>query len=301
MKIKANGIDIEVDDQVAKGIENPPVVLLIMGLGMQLTSWPPPIVRDLLQAGFRVVRFDNRDIGLSQYFDHLGKPSLVWNSVKKALGITIKPKYSLQDMALDALGVLDTLKIERAHVLAVSMGAMIAQRMALTAPNRLLSLTSVMSSSGAPNLPGPEPHIVRALLARPRAEDKAAVINHGMKFFDLIASPDFPVDRELRRKAIEFAVNRAYHPEGTLRQMMAIVADAERHTELAKITVPTLVIHGKADVLVPHACGIDTAQRIPNAQFKSIPGMGHDLPPGVCDLILGAFLDFEKSLTKSRL
>jgi pimeloyl-ACP methyl ester carboxylesterase len=296
MKIKANGIDIEVDDQSPKGVQNPPVVLLIMGLGMQLTSWPPPIVRDLLQAGFRVVRFDNRDIGLSQYFDHLGKPSLVWNSVKKALGISIKPRYSLHDMALDSLGVLDALKIERAHVLAVSMGAMIAQRMAIAAPHRLLSLTSIMSSSGAPNLPGPEPHILRALLARPSASNKASVIQHSMRFFELIASPDFPVDPELRRKAIEFAVNRAYHPEGTLRQMMAIVADTERHLQLAQITVPTLVIHGKADVLVPHACGIDTAQRIANAQLKSVPGMGHDLPPGVCDVIVSAFVDFVKAL-----
>ena len=163
MHIKANGIGIEVEDSGPGNGAPRPVVLLVMGLGMQLVAWPPALVRALVDAGYRVIRHDNRDIGLSQHLDHLGPPNLVWTMVKHKLHASIRPPYSLADMAQDALGLLDALGVDKAHVVGVSMGGMIAQRMAIAAPQRLLSLTSIMSSSGARGLPEATPKVRRVL------------------------------------------------------------------------------------------------------------------------------------------
>jgi pimeloyl-ACP methyl ester carboxylesterase len=175
MKIKANQIDIEIEDTHPGDTTGRPVVLLIMGLGMQLIAWPPAMVQAIADAGFRVVRFDNRDIGLSQHFDHLGKPSLLWEGLKFRLGWRIRPPYSLEDMAADTMGVLDALKIAQAHVVGVSMGGMVAQRVAVLAPGRLLSLSSIMSSSGARGLPEASPAVTRVLLSRPGKGVQAAI------------------------------------------------------------------------------------------------------------------------------
>ena len=291
MKIKANGIDIEIEDTGPDASGQPrPAVLLIMGLGMQLVAWPPAMVQALLDAGFRVIRMDNRDIGLSQKFDHLGKPNLVWESIKYKLGLTVKSPYSLHDMAADALAVLDALKVDKAHVVGVSMGGMIAQRVALAAPARVLSLTSIMSSSGARGLPQAEPRVMRVLLSRPASSDSASVINHYVRLFKAIGSPGFPLDDAELRERIALGVKRGFHPDGVLRQMMAIVADSRRAAELAGLRVPTLVVHGKADPLVPFACGEDTARRIPGASLVGIDGMGHDLPSGVVERVLAPLI-----------
>ncbi|MBC7598381.1 MAG: alpha/beta hydrolase [Polaromonas sp.] len=291
MKIKANGIDIEIEDTGSDASGQPrPAVLLIMGLGMQLVAWPPAMVQALLDAGFRVIRMDNRDIGLSQKFDHLGKPNLVWESIKYKLGLTVKSPYSLHDMAADALAVLDALKVDKAHVVGVSMGGMIAQRVALAAPARVLSLTSIMSSSGARGLPQAEPRVMRVLLSRPASSDSASVINHYVRLFKAIGSPGFPLDDAELRERIALGVKRGFHPDGVLRQMMAIVADSRRAAELAGLRVPTLVVHGKADPLVPFACGEDTARRIPGASLVGIDGMGHDFPSGVVERVLAPLI-----------
>jgi len=291
MKIKANGIDIEIEDTGPDASGQPrPAVLLIMGLGMQLVAWPPAMVQALLDAGFRVIRMDNRDIGLSQKFDHLGKPNLVWESIKYKLGLTVKSPYSLHDMAADALAVLDALKVDKAHVVGVSMGGMIAQRVALAAAVRVLSLTSIMSSSGARGLPQAEPRVMRVLLSRPASSDSASVINHYVRLFKAIGSPGFPLDDAELRERIALGVKRGFHPDGVLRQMMAIVADSRRAAELAGLRVPTLVVHGKADPLVPFACGEDTARRIPGASLVGIDGMGHDLPSGVVERVLAPLI-----------
>ena len=291
MKIKANGIDIEIEDTGPDASGQPrPAVLLIMGLGMQLVAWPPAMVQALLDAGFRVIRMDNRDIGLSQKFDHLGKPNLVWESIKYKLGLTVKSPYSLHDMAADALAVLDALQVDKAHVVGVSMGGMIAQRVALAAPARVLSLTSIMSSSGARGLPQAEPRVMRVLLSRPASSDSASVINHYVRLFKAIGSPGFPLDDAELRERIALGVKRGFHPDGVLRQMMAIVADSRRAAELAVLRVPTLVVHGKADPLVPFACGEDTARRIPGASLVGIDGMGHDLPSGVVERVLAPLI-----------
>lgn len=294
MKIRANGHPIEVEDS---GGEGRPVVLLIMGLGMQLIAWPQPLVDGLVAAGYRVVRHDNRDIGLSHRFDHLGTPNLLWQGLKFRMGLPVTAPYALHDMALDSIGVLDALGISKAHVVGVSMGGMIAQRVALAAPHRVLSLTSVMSSSGARNLPQAKPHILRALMSRPNGKDREALVAHGVRLFTLIGSPGFPLDAAELRARVARSMERSYNPAGVLRQMVAIMADSSRASALAKLRCPTLVVHGKADPLVPFANGEDTARRIGGAQLVGVEGMGHDLPPGVVDRLLAALLPF---LAKSR-
>ncbi len=279
MKIRANGIDIEIEDSAngRPASASQPVVLLIMGLGMQLVAWPPQMVQALVDAGFRVIRMDNRDVGLSQHFDHLGKPNLLWASLKYKMGMTVKPPYTVADMAQDALGVLDALKIKYAHIVGVSMGGMIAQRVAIAAPKRVLSLTSIMSSSGARGLPQAKPEVVRAMLKRP-GKSPAAVLDHFVKVFKIIGSPAYPIPEAQMRERIALGVRRSFHPAGTLRQMMAIVSDADRAAQLAAVTCRTLVVHGDADPLVPLGNGQDTAQRIAGARLHTIAGMGHDLP-----------------------
>ena len=284
MKIRANGIDIEVEDSGAapdaQGRARP-VVLLIMGLGMQLIAWPPALVQALSEAGYRVVRLDNRDAGLSQHFDALGKPRLLWAALKHKLGWRITPPYSLEDMARDALGVLDALHIGQAHVVGASMGGMIAQRLALLAPGRVLSLTSLMSSSGAHGLPQARTDITRLLMRRPGTGLDAA-IDHSVHIFKAIGSPGFPMPDTELRSLVGAAARRSLYPVGILRQMVAVLADHRRADDLARLQgVPTLVVHGRADPLVPFAHGADTARRIAGAWLEAIDGMGHDLPPGV--------------------
>lgn len=282
---------MEVEDSgPGNGAQARPTILLIMGLGMQLVAWPPALVQALLDARYRVVRLDNRDIGLSQKFDHLGQPNLLWESLKYKLGLRVKSPYSLHDMAADVLAVLDALQIDKAHVVGVSMGGMIAQRVALAAPARVLSLTSIMSSSGARGLPQAEPHVMRVLLSRPVGKDLSSIVDHYVKLFKVIGSPGFPVDDVELRSRILAASERSFHPAGVTRQMMAIVADSHRAAELAALRVPTLVVHGKADPLVPFACGEDTAKRIPGARLFGIDGMGHDLPDGGVQLLLEPLL-----------
>lgn len=292
MKIRANGIDIEVEDSARNDLSftHKPAVLLIMGLGLQLIAWPQELVEGLEAAGYRVIRFDNRDVGLSTRMEAAGKPNLMWASLQYKLGFTPAAPYSLSDMAADAVGVLDALGVAQAHVVGVSMGGMIAQRVALAAPQRVLSLTSIMSSSGAKGLPGPDPQVLRAMMSRPQGSSKAAVIEHSVGLFRAIGSPAFPIPEPELRARITAGVERALYPVGTLRQMVAVVSDGARAALLPRITAPTLVVHGTADPLVPFACGQDTARRIPGATLLPIEGMGHDLPPEPVRRILAELL-----------
>lgn len=296
MKVQANGIEIEVEDTGGSG----PAVLLVMGLGMQLIAWPDELVQALAQAGYRVIRHDNRDIGLSQSFDERGTPSLTWALLRQRLGLRVRPPYTLGEMAQDALGVLDALGVRQAHVVGASMGGMIAQRMAIAAPERLLSLTSVMSTSGASGLPGPRPEVARVVLARPRADDANAQFERSVRVFELIGSPGFPTPEAERRQRVATAMARASHPQGVQRQMLAIAADRARASRLARVTTPTLVIHGRDDPLVPLAGGQDTARRIAGARLEVIDGMGHDLPPGVIARMLPLLLEHFARHTPAR-
>jgi pimeloyl-ACP methyl ester carboxylesterase len=282
MKLIANGISLDIEDTGGTGTP----VLLIMGLGMQLIAWPQALVDGLVRQGYRVIRFDNRDIGLSQHFDHLGTPNLLWTALRHRLGLKIIPPYTLHDMAADALGVLDALGIAQAHIVGASMGGMIAQRVALLAPQRTLSLTSIMSTSSAHGLPKPQPAVMRALMSRPKASHTSALVAHGVRLFNIIGSPGFPTDPQMLHARVTASLARSNHPAGSVRQMVAIAADTARADQLRSLQCPTLVLHGKADPLVPYACGQDTAQRISGAKLTGIDGMGHDLAPGVVDALL---------------
>ena len=289
MKVRANGLAIEVEDTGPVGDRLP--VLLVMGLGMQLTAWPDEFVAALAGAGHRVIRFDNRDIGLSARLDHLGVPNLLWEGMKRQFGLPVRAPYTLADMAADGFGVLDALGVREAHVVGASLGGMVAQRMALAAPERVRSLTSMMSSSGARHLPGPQPRVLQVLLSRPKDFSEASVLAHYVRLFRAIGSPGFPISEEDLRQRIRASVRRGgYWPAGNARQVAAMAADTTRAQELRGLRVPTLVLHGSADPLVPVACGEDTARRIPGARFVAIPGLGHDLPPGGVERLLDPLL-----------
>lgn len=292
MKLQANGIQIEVEDSASADPAHlqRPAVLLVMGLGLQLIEWPQSLVQGLQDAGYRVIRFDNRDCGLSTAMDHLGKPRMAWSMLRFQMGLQLHPPYTLVDMAADALALLDALGVKRAHVVGLSLGGMVAQRMAIAAPERVLSLTSTMSSSGAKGLPGPKPAVMKAMMQRPGGADEASVVQHTLQMFQAIASPAFPIPAEQLRQQIRQAWRRSYRPVGTKRQMLAVMADTGRAALLAQIRCPTLVLHGRADPLVPFACAEDTARRIPGAALYGIDGLGHDLPEQGVQHMLAALL-----------
>jgi pimeloyl-ACP methyl ester carboxylesterase len=275
VRVSANGLGIEIDDQ---GRPDGEPLLLIMGLGMQLTGWPEEMVQLLVSRGFRVVRMDNRDTGLSQGFDHLGVPHMMPVMLRYALHLPIPAPYGIADMAADALGVLDALGIARAHVCGASMGGMIAQHLAARHPGRVKSLTLMMTTSGARRLPQPKLKVRRALLSRPDGSDPAAVVAHLQRLLTLIGSPAYPADPERLRERLQATVQRAWRPAGTARQIVAVVADGDRSPLLPLIQAPTRVIHGEADPLVLPAAGHDLVARMPGAVADFIPGMGHDLP-----------------------
>ena len=289
MRLNVNQIEIEVEDT---GEVDRPAVLLIMGLGMQLIGWPDAFWQGLQQAGYRVIRMDNRDAGLSTAFDDVGMPNLLWAGVKHKFGWQPKPPYTLQDMANDALGVLAALRIARAHVVGVSMGGMIAQRVAFSAPEKVLTLTSIMSSSGAEGLPAADPQVLKQMFSKPAQAGLAGALEHSLGLLQAIASPAFAQDAQAVRERVTAAMQRSYRPAGVARQTLAVMSDRARADLLRQVRAPTLVLHGKADLLVPYACGEDTARRIPGARMLGIDGMGHDLPPAVVTRLLEALVPF---------
>jgi pimeloyl-ACP methyl ester carboxylesterase len=275
MKVQANGLQIEVDVQGPEGGEP---VLLVMGLGMQLVAWPDELVAELVARGFRVVRFDNRDVGLSEGHDHLGMPGMVGPMLRYTLRLPVPAPYKLRDMADDAVGVLDALGIPAAHVCGASMGGMIAQQMAVRHPQRVKSLTLIMTTSGARHLPQPSLRVRQALLAKPRSNAVADVVAHLEGLVHTIGSPGYRPDPARLRQRLQASVLRAYRPSGTARQLLAIVADGDRTPLLRQIRHPTRVIHGADDPLVPPAAGQHLASQIAGATLDLVPGMGHDLP-----------------------
>ena len=275
MQITANRLTLEVEDHGPKSGEP---LLLVMGLGMQLTGWPDEFVQLLVAKGFRVIRFDNRDIGLSQGFDHLGAPNLIVASLRYALRLPVSSPYTLDDMARDAVGVLDALGIARAHVCGASMGGMIAQLMAIHHPERLKSLTLMMTTSGSRRLPQPSARVRQALLARPANRSEAAIVDNLIRLIGVIGSPGYPPDAQRLRERVLASVRRSERPAGMARQLTAVVANGDRTGLLARIKAPSHVIHGLADPLVPVAAGHDLKSRISGASGDFIDGMGHDLP-----------------------
>jgi pimeloyl-ACP methyl ester carboxylesterase len=274
--VAANGTALEVDDQ---GPTSATPLLLVMGLGMQLVAWPDELVQGLRARGHRVIRFDNRDAGLSQGFDALGVPRLPALALRHLLRLPLQVPYTLADMAADTLGLLDALGLPRVHLVGASMGGMIAQHLAARHPQRVASLALIMTTSGARHLPQPGWPIRRLLLSRPDGSDADAVVAHLERVMRAIGSPAYPADAQRLRERLRASVARAWRPAGTARQLAAVLADGDRLALLPRIQAPTVVIHGEADPLVPVASGRELAERIAGAEADFIPGMGHDLPP----------------------
>jgi pimeloyl-ACP methyl ester carboxylesterase len=284
-QIKANGLTLEYEDH---GDPGDPPLLLVMGLGAQLTLWPIELVEALVERGFRVIRYDNRDIGLSHKMEGAKAPGMVRHILLRRIGLRPRVPYTLADMAGDAVGLLDALSIDKAHIVGASMGGMIAQHIAFTYPKRVLSLTSIMSTTGNPKLPPAQKAALDVLTKRPKSMAEDVLVEHGMKIGRTIGSPGYPADDERLRATTTLNLRRSFYPAGMPRQLAAIIDDGCRRERLRGITVPTLVIHGEADPLVPLAAGQDTAAHIPGSRLKAIPGMGHDLPLALVDEIADA-------------
>ena len=279
-RVRANGINLHYD---RFGVADAEAIVLIAGLGTQMIRWPVPLCEDLAARGYQVIRFDNRDAGLSTHFSECPAPDFAALAATLARGQRPDVPYTLHDMAADTIGLLDALSIARAHLVGRSMGGMIAQLVAAGHAPRVISLTAIMSSTGNPALPSADPEIM-AMLTRPAPNpfaDEAGFLTHSIGFARAIAGPGFPFDEDAHRAQIRAETARAFHPAGFSRQLAAIAATGDLRARLATITAPTLVLHGTHDRLFPPACGADIAAHVAGAELILIDGMGHDLPPAL--------------------
>lgn len=277
--IESNGIRLAYDVQ---GDPKGEPILLIAGLGLQLISWPDAFWRGLTANGFRVIRFDNRDSGLSTKMDQLGKPDLSTVFFRPLFQLPLLSGYTLYDMAKDTAGLMDALGIAKAHIVGASMGGMIAQIIAGMYPHRTLTLTSIMSTSSRPGLPGPTLAAHNAMFSRPEdPHDFDSVVDYFVKMYREIGSPAYPTPERVLRQRVEQSVRRHVCQSGTARQMLAVASSGDRVALLRTVKAPSLVIHGSDDPLVPLVCGRDTAHWIPDALMHEIEGMGHDFPPAL--------------------
>jgi pimeloyl-ACP methyl ester carboxylesterase len=283
-RARANGIDIEYEEF---GSPSGRPLLLIMGLGGQMILWREDFCAQLAARGHRVIRFDNRDVGKSARFDHLGVPDVTLAVTAALSRQPVSAPYLLRDMAADAAGLLAALHIDSAHVVGASMGGMIAQTMAIEHPARLRSLTSIMSTTGNPGLPPPKAEALGALLAPPPTNREESIAR-AVWIFRTIGSPGFPFDEAEVRQLAARSYDRGFNPGGVVRQLAAILASGSRKEALRAVRVPTLVIHGKDDPLVSVQAGDETAAAVPGAQLLIIDGMGHDLPRPVWPRIIDA-------------
>lgn len=277
--ILANKIELEYE---SFGREADPAILLIMGLGGHLTRWNLELCDLLVARGYRVIRFDNRDCGLSTHFSDAPVPDL--RALQNGQPVTLP--YTLDDLVADSVGLLDALGIQQAHVAGASMGGAIAQLAAANYPERVLSLTSIMSSSGNPALPAPTPAAATALFAPlPRQRDRESIVADSITRYETLESPAYPTDRGRLRQLFADEYERNFDPRGVARQLAALIANGDRRSLLQTITAPSVVLHGAADQLIPLACGEDVARNIPNAEFRIIDGMGHDFPVALSQVI----------------
>jgi pimeloyl-ACP methyl ester carboxylesterase len=283
-RARSNGIELEYEV-----IGNPadPPVLLIMGLGAQLISWDDEFVLGLARRGHFVIRYDNRDVGLSTHFSGAPAPTLAEVVARRAAGEPLGVAYALSDMADDAAGLLDHLEIARAHVVGASMGGMIAQSLAIAHPERVRSLTSIMSSTGNPALPPAKPEAMARLRMAAPAE-REAYVDHMVASQRIMAGSGFPLDEPRTRALAGRLFDRAFHPEGVARHLAAILASGSRRDALADLRVPALVIHGLEDPLVPVEGGLDTHEAIAGSELLLIDGMGHALPRAIWPTVIDA-------------
>jgi pimeloyl-ACP methyl ester carboxylesterase len=285
--VAANGLQLEYE---TFGRPEHPAILLIMGLGAQLTLWPERFCHTLAAAGHYVIRYDNRDVGLSTKLDALGKPRVLRASVGYKLGLPIRAAYTLDDMAEDAIGLLDALQIRRAHVVGASMGGMIAQLLAVRYPQRVRSLVLMMTNRGGRLAKGPSIKVALRLLKRPATTDRDRLIDHSLATWKMVGSPSYHASSAEMRALVASQFDRAHDPAGVARQTLAILASGGRKPLLGRISAPTLIVHGAIDPLIPVAAAHDLARLIPGSRLEIIPGMGHDLPepllPGLAASVL---------------
>lgn len=288
-QIKANGVELYYESH---GPQTGEPILFIMGLGAQMTAWPPELYNRLTAEGFRVILYDNRDVGLSEKLDAAGPPDMTAIITALTQGQTPSVAYTLDDMAADAAGLLDALDIPRAHIVGASMGGMIAQLVATNHPDKTLSLTSIMSTTGNPDLPRSKPEAIAMLNNRgpdPR-EDLEGFLANAVASSKVIGSPAYPADEAVTRAKSKANFERSFYPVGFSRHYAAITASPDRRAKLAKVTAPTVVVHGLADPLVPVEGGHDTAANVPGAELVILPGVGHDLPAAVHGEVASAIL-----------
>lgn len=289
------GVKISYEDIGSK--KSQPIIL-IMGLGAQLTLWPFELCLELERRGYRVIRFDNRDCGKSTHFEQHGNPGVLRTWLKKRMNIKVQTPYQLRDMAQDVLHLMDGLKIKKAHIVGASMGGMIGQILAAKNKKRVLSFTSIMSSTSVPKLGGASFSLLVRIAKRPNPNNRTAAIEYNVKLNRLIGSPAYPVpEQELYQQA---AAN--YEREGATtgfkRQLAAITAAKDRRQLVGKINAPTLVIHGDSDQLIPVVNGKDTAAQIRGSKLKIISGMGHNIPPKLAPRIAKLIAKHAKKSTK---
>ena len=273
--ITANGLELFYE---AHGNPDHETVLLVMGLGAQITLWPDEFVAALVGHGYHVIRYDNRDIGLSTKFEGARAPGFRMQLLRKVIGWPAKVPYSLKDMADDGAALLEALGIARAHVVGASMGGMIAQLMAIHHGDKLHSLTSIMSTTGNPRLPQAEPHAIKALTAPIASMEEDSLVEHGLNIARNIGSPGYPFDPVRQGEKVLNSIRRSVYPAGLPRQLAAIIDDGDRRERLKRVSAPTLVLHGEDDPLVKLEAGKDTAAHIPAAKLVTVPGWGHDIP-----------------------
>lgn len=271
------------------GSAGDPALLLIMGLASQMLSWPDALCTALADAGFHVIRFDNRDIGLSTHLTEAGSP----DPMKLLIGDTSEAAYRLEDMADDAVGLLDALGIDRAHLVGVSMGGMIAQTVAIRHPERVSSLTSIMSTT-APDV-GPPTRQAQAVLLTPPPNNRDEAGERAVAVFRVIGSPGFPLDEDAVADVGRRSYDRGSDPAGVLRQLAAIGASGDRTAALQRVSVPALVIHGADDPLVTVAGGRATAAALAGSRLLVIPGMGHNLPRELWPTFVDAIVELAKN------
>lgn len=291
VRAKANGIEIEYE---TAGNKSDPAVLLVMGLGAQLTIWPDALFEGLAKRGFFVIRFDNRDTGLSTDFDSWGVPNLIEAFGKLVSGKKVDTPYLLADMAADAVGLLDALGIDKAHMVGASMGGMIVQIVAAQSPERTRSMVSIMSTSGRLGLPQGKPEALAMLTAQPEGPSREQRVKHGIKLRQTIAGPGYPMPDAELRGFVEKNVDRRWYPEGGARQYLAVIASGDRVDMLKTVKVPTLVLHGEDDPLLPVECGRDVASLVPAAKIETFPGWGHDLPSTFLPTLIDRIVTFCK-------
>jgi pimeloyl-ACP methyl ester carboxylesterase len=283
-KVKVGGIEIVYD---TFGEATMPAMLLVMGLGAQMIAWDEEFCSKLAAQGYWVIRFDNRDVGLSTRFDEAGIPNIPVLMQALMRGEKIETPYLLRDMADDAVGLLDAIGVEKAHVVGVSMGGMIVQEMVIRHPERVRTMTSIMSSTGNPDLPPAKPEAM-AILMEPAPTERSDYIEDSVRASRILHGTEFPFDEDRARVHAGLAFDRGLSPAGTARQLAAILGSGSRKDALKSVAVPTLVIHGDADPLVPVEGGMDTADSISGAELLIIKGMGHDLTPASWPQVLAA-------------